>query len=85
MNVTILYFASLREAVGIDRESVELPAHVDTIDTLRAWLRERGPAWAAALDEDRALRAAVDRAMAAPGAAIRAGAEIAFFPPVTGG
>jgi molybdopterin synthase sulfur carrier subunit len=85
MRVTLLYFASLREAVGIARESCDLPAEVDTTTRLRGWLRERGGAWATALAEGRSVRAAVDRTMAGPDATLHDGAEVAFFPPVTGG
>jgi molybdopterin synthase sulfur carrier subunit len=85
MRVTVLYFAGLREAVGIARETCELPPGVDTPARLRAWLRTRGDAWAAALAEGRSIRAAVDQRMAGPDAAFGDGAEIAFFPPVTGG
>jgi molybdopterin synthase sulfur carrier subunit len=85
MTITILYFAGLREALGSSRESVALPAGVDTAGALRAWLRQRGGAWAEQLAEGRVLRVAVDQAVADPGTPLRAGAEVAFFPPVTGG
>ena len=85
MNVTILYFASLREALGVDRESVQLPADVATAARLRAWLRARGGPWGEAFAEGRAVRVAVDQTLAAPATPLREGAEVAFFPPVTGG
>ncbi|MFM1991896.1 MAG: molybdopterin synthase, small subunit [Pseudomonadota bacterium] len=85
MKVEVLYFASLREALGTGRESVELPAGVATAGALRAHLRARGGAWAEALADSRTLRVAVDQAMAAADAPLRDGAEVAFFPPVTGG
>ncbi len=85
MRVKILYFAALREAVGIAGETVELPDGVDTPGRLRAWLRTRGDAWATALADGRPVRAAVDQAMADPDTAFADGAEVAFFPPVTGG
>ena len=85
MNLTILYFASLREALGIDREAVELPAEVTTVDELRAWLRERGGIWAQALAPGRAVRASVERRMVGGTGLLTEGAEVAFFPPVTGG
>jgi molybdopterin synthase sulfur carrier subunit len=85
MRVTLLYFASLREAVGIERETIELPADVDTTAGVRAWLRSRGDAWARVLAEGRNVRAAVDQRMAFPDTKIADGAEVAFFPPVTGG
>ena len=85
MKVTILYFAGLREALRTDRETLELPAGVETSGQLRAWLRGRGGAWAEQLAEGRAVKVSVDRRMADAGAALADGAEVAFFPPVTGG
>ncbi len=85
MQVKILYFAALREAVGIAGETCELPAGVDTPGRLRTWLRERGGAWATALADGRPVRASVDQRMAAADAPLGDGAEVAFFPPVTGG
>lgn len=85
MSITILYFAGLREALGSASETVEPPASVGTTGELRAWLRERGGAWAEQLAEGRAVRVSVDKAMAGPSTPLRAGAEVAFFPPVTGG
>lgn len=85
MRVTLLYFAGLREAVGTDRETIELPVGVDTPAAVRALLRTRGDPWALALGDGRNVRAAVDQRMAAPDTPIRDGAELAFFPPVTGG
>ncbi len=85
MTVRILYFASLREKLGRDAEAIELPAGVSTVAALRAHLRARGGAWADALAEGRLLRAAVNQDMVPPSAAVKAGDEVAFFPPVTGG
>ncbi|MCM5572109.1 molybdopterin converting factor subunit 1 [Burkholderiaceae bacterium FT117] len=85
MNIRVLYFAGLREALGTAGETVEAPASVATAGDLRAWLRERGGAWAEQLAEGRAVRVSVDQAMADGATPLRAGAEVAFFPPVTGG
>ncbi|HEY0879424.1 MAG TPA: molybdopterin converting factor subunit 1 [Zeimonas sp.] len=85
MSITILYFAALREALGIGRETVDLPEGVANAGQLRSWLRERGGAWAEALGENRSVRVSVDQAMARADTPLRAGAEVAFFPPVTGG
>jgi molybdopterin synthase sulfur carrier subunit len=85
VKVEVLYFAGLREAVGTARERLELPEGVATAAALRAHLRARGGAWAEALAETRILRVAVDQAMAGADAPLRDGAEVAFFPPVTGG
>lgn len=85
MRVTILYFASLREGLGIDREVLQLPAAVGTAGALRGWLRQRDGRWRELLGESRAVRVAVDQQMAGADAPLHDGAEVAFFPPVTGG
>lgn len=85
MTITVLFFASLREALGTAREELELPAQVGTIGQLRAHLRERGPVWAQALGEGRAVRMALNQVMASSETPIPPRAEVAFFPPVTGG
>ncbi len=85
MKVTVLYFARLREAVGRDREAVELPVGVETVAALRQWLIARGAPWADAFTEIRRIRAAVDQRLVADDAPLADGAEVAFFPPVTGG
>ena len=85
MKVKVLYFASLRERVGKGSEEIDLPAGVSTLGTLRTHLIARGGAWETALGGNRSVRMAVNQDMAQAGAAIAAGDEIAFFPPVTGG
>ena len=85
MQVTVLFFAGLREALGVSRESCELPPGIETPAQVRAWLRTRGGTWATALAEGRNVRAAVDQTMVSVDAPLRDGAELAFFPPVTGG
>jgi sulfur-carrier protein len=77
----VLYFASVREAMGTGEETLDLPADITTAGALAAWLAARSPVF---LDRDR-LRVAVDQQMAGFDADIRAAREIAFFPPVTGG
>lgn len=84
MKVKVLYFASLREALGASGEELALPAGVDTVGALRAHLAARGEAWQV-MASGRNLRAAVNQRMAGLEAAIAAGDEVAFFPPVTGG
>lgn len=83
--VRILYFASVRENIGKDAEEIELPAGVATVAALRSHLRSRGGAYESAFAEKALLRAAVNQDMVQPAAAIKAGDEVAFFPPVTGG
>jgi molybdopterin synthase sulfur carrier subunit len=83
--VKVLYFAKLREDLGKSSEELTLPGDVATVASLRAHLLARGGAWQAALAQGRALRVAVNQEMAEPGTPVRAGDEVAFFPPVTGG
>ena len=78
MSITVLYFASLRDAAGRDSEQLPAPA---SLSVLYDELRERH---GFALPRDR-LRVAVDGAFAAWDAAVRDGAEVAFIPPVSGG
>lgn len=85
MNVKILFFASLREQLGSSNMQLELPPGVATVAALRAHLMIRGDVWQRALGERRALRVAVNQDMAQPMTPLKAGDEVAFFPPVTGG
>ncbi len=81
----LLYFARLREALGISAESLELPAEVRDVRGLMAWLAARGGVWQEQFDGCRQIRAAVNQELVADSASIRGGDEVAFFPPVTGG
>ena len=85
MRIRVRFFASVKESLGRDVEELELPAAVATVGGVRSYLRERGGVWAETLAESRRVAAAVNQDMAKPTAAIKAGDEVAFFPPVTGG
>jgi sulfur-carrier protein len=85
MNLTLKYFASLREALGPGEALAWTPEGAPTAAALRAWLRTRSDAHAQALAPGRAVRVAVDQVLADESAPLRDGAEVAFFPPVTGG
>ncbi|MGV2291483.1 molybdopterin converting factor subunit 1 [Trinickia sp. YCB016] len=85
MKIQLRYFASVREAVGLADESIELPDGIATVGDVRAWLRVRGGVWAEALSEGRALRMACNHTMTDAATRITEGCEVAFFPPVTGG
>jgi len=83
MKVEIRYFASIREAVGVAAESVETRA--STLAELRDELIARDAPHAQALARGRALRMALTQVMCRETASLQEGAEVAFFPPVTGG
>jgi molybdopterin synthase sulfur carrier subunit len=82
---TLLYFARLRESLGISSEQVDLPPSVRNVAALTEWLRGRGGAWQVELAPGRAVRVAVNQTMAKPDTPLSGNEEIAFFPPVTGG
>lgn len=84
MKLEVRYFASLREALG-ERESLrDLPDGL-TVGGLRMHLESLSDAHRAALGPDRAVRCAVNQLMVDEQALVPDGAEVAFFPPVTGG
>jgi sulfur-carrier protein len=85
MRVTVLYFASLREAVGTNRESLELPTSVNTVVLLIEFLTQRGPQWREALQVSKGMKCALNQEVVTVYTSLTEGAEIAFFPPVTGG
>ncbi|WP_321947931.1 MoaD/ThiS family protein [Burkholderia cenocepacia] len=70
MKLTIKYFASIREQLALDEETVEIDARELTVDALRM---------------DRPVRAAVNLEMVTGEFVVREDSEVAFFPPVTGG
>jgi len=81
----LLYFAWVRERLGKAEEQVELPAGIATVGELMAWLAERDEQYAHAFENARVIRAAIDHRHVRPDAPIAGAAEIAFFPPMTGG
>lgn len=83
MKVTVRYFAALREALGA-QETVQLSSSAN-LAALRDQLIASSPRHAEALRRSRALRCAVNQALADETAVLEDGAEVAFFPPVTGG
>jgi molybdopterin synthase sulfur carrier subunit len=83
MKVHIRYFASIREVLATGSESVETGS--PTLAALRDELIARGGAHAEALARGRAVRVALNQTMSEESAALTDGAEVGFFPPVTGG
>jgi molybdopterin synthase sulfur carrier subunit len=81
----VLYFAWVRERVGLAGEEISPPEEVTTVCELMSWLRERGEGYGAAFENTNAVRAALDRTHVRHDAKIDGAREIAFFPPMTGG
>jgi molybdopterin synthase sulfur carrier subunit len=71
--------------VGKTEEQIDPPAGVATVGELMAWLARRGEEYAHAFDNPKVIRAAIDRSHVRADAKIEGAAEIAFFPPMTGG
>jgi sulfur-carrier protein len=81
----LVYFAWVRERIGVDEETVELPAAVVTVRDLLHWLKGRGPEYEAALLAPEVVRVAIDQEHVDHSEAILGAKEIAIFPPMTGG
>jgi molybdopterin synthase sulfur carrier subunit len=81
----LLYFARLREALGVPQEDVALPPEVADVAALMRWLASRGGAWQEEFAGCRPLRAAINQTLVANDQLLQDGDEVAFFPPVTGG
>lgn len=83
MKVQVKYFASIRESIGSSSEPLETSAA--TLGLLRDQLIAQGGAYAISLARGQAVRMAINQVMSEETATFSEGAEIAFFPPVTGG
>ncbi len=81
----LLYFAWLRARIGQAEEELALPAEVRDVAGLLEWLRGRGPGYAEALRDLSVIRVAVNQDYVGRDHPIRAGDEVALFPPMTGG
>jgi molybdopterin synthase sulfur carrier subunit len=81
----VLYFAWVRQRIGTGAEQVDPPAEVTDVGGLMRWLATRSAGHASAFAEAGQIRAAVNQAFCNPDHPVRAGDEVAFFPPVTGG
>ncbi len=83
MKVHLRYFASIREAVGQGSETLDTSA--PTLAALRDVLIARGGGYAEGLARGKAVRVALNQTMSDESTALSEGAEVGFFPPVTGG
>ena len=85
MNFRILYFGRLREDKGIPGEMFEAAEPARDVKALRAQLAARGGTSAVAFAQGKAVRVSVNQDLARDDTPVKAGDEIAFFPPVSGG
>jgi sulfur-carrier protein len=88
--LTVLFFAQIREAIGHDRETLDLTSETQTPENMTprdvvALLVARGGGYAAAFADQSRLRCAIDLRHAGLDTPIGSAREVAFFPPVTGG
>ena len=79
----VLYFAWVRERIGLPREEIETKA--ETVHDLVQELRAREGRYDVAFSDLSALRVAVDQELSDFDAPLKGGREVAFFPPMTGG
>lgn len=83
MKLRVMYFAWLRERIGEGQETLETSATTPT--ALVQDLRTKDPRYAAAFEDITAVRVSVDQELVDWDYPLRDGAEVAFFPPMTGG
>ncbi|HAF40939.1 MAG TPA: molybdopterin converting factor subunit 1 [Sphingobium sp.] len=83
--LSIVYFAWVREAIGRDEERIDRPDPGTTIAQLVASLAARGGGYAQALGDSNRLRAAIDQRFVPIDSPVGDARELALFPPVTGG
>jgi len=81
--IDVLYFAWVRERIGLAKESIETEAK--TVADLVEELVTREERYALAFSDTTALRVAVDQELTDFDASIAQAHEVAFFPPMTGG
>lgn len=81
----VKYFAWLRQKVGTSEEDVTPPSDIATVQDLVTWLSGRSARHAEAFSEAKVFGAAIDKKVASLATPIAGAAEVAFFPPFTGG
>ena len=81
----LIYFAWVRERIGLREEDVDLPPDVRTAGDLLLWLKGRGEGYEAALKDPKSIRVAINQEHVDHREPIAGAREIALFPPMTGG
>lgn len=85
MKIQLKFFASVREKLGCGSEVLELDVAAISAHQVRELLIARGGVWSEVLAPNKALRMACNQQMLNNDVQLQDGAELAFFPPVTGG
>lgn len=83
--VKLVYFAWVRERIGLAEEQVDLPANIVSVRDLLSWLRSRGEGYGEALRHPEAIRVAIDHEHVDHREPLGGAREVALFPPMTGG
>ncbi len=83
--VTVLYFASFRERLNLEKETIDLTDDIKTISNLKQLLAHRQDNWKDIFSADKNALTSINQSMAKDHSLISDQDEIAFFPPVTGG
>ena len=83
--IKVKYFALLSERFGLREEMVELGDAITSLSTLKQHLGQRGDVWKQYLLEFKEIAVAVNQAVELEDVTLKAGDEVAFFPPVSGG
>ncbi|MAH85522.1 MAG: molybdopterin converting factor subunit 1 [Rhodospirillaceae bacterium TMED8] len=81
----LLYFAWVREKIGMSREDANVPDGVSNVGDLIDWLSGRGREYEEAFANKASVRVAVNQEYAKMDTPVKLNDEVAFFPPVTGG
>ena len=85
MTTRLIYFAWVRERIGMPEEDVELPVGIETVADLLRWLQSRGEGYGHALQYPDVIRVAINQEHVDHREKIAGAREIALFPPMTGG
>ena len=81
----LLYFAWVRDQIGIDSEEIDLPPEINTAEEFIESFKSRGEVYAQVIGASDTVKMAINHEYAAPDDAVTNQDEIALFPPVTGG